>query len=73
MWRLKTTLEDVQFYLNITDDILIKSYFRIFLDYIAKFGRMSEGSARNKFWQILSAVEYCHMKNIVHRDLKVHY
>ncbi|XP_011213693.2 probable serine/threonine-protein kinase nek3 isoform X1 [Bactrocera dorsalis] len=39
-------------------------------DYIAKFGRMSEGSARSKFWQILSAVEYCHMKNIVHRDLK---
>ncbi|XP_017490653.1 PREDICTED: serine/threonine-protein kinase MARK2-like [Rhagoletis zephyria] len=39
-------------------------------DYIAKFGRMSESSARAKFWQILSAVEYCHKKNIVHRDLK---
>ncbi|XP_054729935.1 serine/threonine-protein kinase SIK2 isoform X1 [Anastrepha obliqua] len=39
-------------------------------DYIAKFGRMSENSARTKFWQILSAVEYCHKKNIVHRDLK---
>ncbi|XP_067638545.1 serine/threonine-protein kinase par-1 isoform X2 [Eurosta solidaginis] len=39
-------------------------------DYIAKFGRMSESDARAKFWQILSAVEYCHKKNIVHRDLK---
>lgn len=60
--------------INITDDLLKKPYFvSIFLDYIAKFGRMSEGSARSKFWQILSAVEYCHMKNIVHRDLKVNY
>lgn len=40
-------------------------------DYIARFGRMNERAARNKFWQILSAVEYCHNRNIVHRDLKV--
>ncbi|XP_051552056.1 serine/threonine-protein kinase SIK2-like isoform X2 [Myxocyprinus asiaticus] len=26
--------------------------------------------ARRKFWQILSAVEYCHERSIVHRDLK---
>lgn len=32
---------------------------------------MSEEQARAKFWQILSAVEYCHNRNIVHRDLKV--
>lgn len=32
---------------------------------------MTEEQARNKFWQILSAVEYCHNRNIVHRDLKV--
>lgn len=32
---------------------------------------MSEEQARIKFWQILSAVEYCHNRNIVHRDLKV--
>lgn len=32
---------------------------------------MSEDQARQKFWQILSAVEYCHNRNIVHRDLKV--
>ncbi|KAH8387277.1 hypothetical protein KR093_006046, partial [Drosophila rubida] len=39
-------------------------------DYIAKYGRMSETAARFKFWQIISAVEYCHKKGIVHRDLK---
>lgn len=40
-------------------------------DYIAKYGRLSERAARHKFWQILSAVEFCHNKGIVHRDLKV--
>ncbi|KAG5682439.1 hypothetical protein PVAND_011791 [Polypedilum vanderplanki] len=39
-------------------------------DYIAKYGRLNERAARHKFWQILSAVEYCHSQNIVHRDLK---
>lgn len=39
-------------------------------DYIAQHGRMSEPDARKKFWQILSAVEYCHNHRIVHRDLK---
>jgi serine/threonine protein kinase len=32
---------------------------------------MSETVARRKFWQIISAVEYCHQRRIVHRDLKV--
>ncbi|KAG7483516.1 hypothetical protein MATL_G00039230 [Megalops atlanticus] len=39
-------------------------------DYLASHGRLSEPEARRKFWQILSAVEYCHNHNIVHRDLK---
>ncbi|XP_028821353.1 serine/threonine-protein kinase SIK2 isoform X2 [Denticeps clupeoides] len=39
-------------------------------DYLANHGRLSEPEARRKFWQILSAVEYCHNCNIVHRDLK---
>ncbi|KAF6205252.1 hypothetical protein GE061_019420 [Apolygus lucorum] len=39
-------------------------------DYIARHGRMTEGGARRKFWQILSAVEYCHNRRVVHRDLK---
>uniref|UniRef100_A0A7N8Y1T2 non-specific serine/threonine protein kinase n=1 Tax=Mastacembelus armatus TaxID=205130 RepID=A0A7N8Y1T2_9TELE len=40
-------------------------------DYLVAHGRMKEKEARAKFRQIVSAVEYCHQKRIVHRDLKV--
>lgn len=39
-------------------------------DYLTTNGRMSEADARKKFWQILTAVDYCHYHHIVHRDLK---
>ncbi|XP_032212150.1 serine/threonine-protein kinase SIK1 isoform X2 [Mustela erminea] len=39
-------------------------------DYLTSNGHLSENEARKKFWQILSAVEYCHSHHIVHRDLK---
>uniref|UniRef100_A0A8C5GDI9 non-specific serine/threonine protein kinase n=1 Tax=Gouania willdenowi TaxID=441366 RepID=A0A8C5GDI9_GOUWI len=39
-------------------------------DYLVAHGRMKEREARAKFRQIVSAVHYCHQRNIVHRDLK---
>jgi MAP/microtubule affinity-regulating kinase len=40
-------------------------------DYLVAHGRMKEKDARSKFRQILSAVNYCHKKRVIHRDLKV--
>ncbi|KAJ3132544.1 MAP/microtubule affinity-regulating kinase 3 [Physocladia obscura] len=40
------------------------------LDYIVARGRLHEKEARKFFGQIASALEYCHVLNIVHRDLK---
>ena len=39
-------------------------------DYLVVHGRMKEKEAREKFRQILSAVNYCHKLRIIHRDLK---
>lgn len=42
-----------------------------FSEYLIANGRMAESDARKKFRQIILAVDYCHKKGIVHRDLKV--
>lgn len=39
-------------------------------DYLVVHGKMKEKDGRAKFRQILSAVSYCHKKQIIHRDLK---
>ena len=39
-------------------------------EYLINNGRMAEEEARVKFRQIVQAVDYCHQKGVVHRDLK---
>ena len=41
-------------------------------EYLIQNGKMDESEARVKFREIVLAVDYCHKKGIVHRDLKVH-
>jgi serine/threonine protein kinase len=37
------------------------------LTYITKQGKLNENEARRLFLQLLSAVQYCHSHNIIHR------
>lgn len=43
------------------------------LDYIKLIGRLNEDKARKMFSQLISAVDYLHQMNIVHRKLKLVY
>lgn len=50
------------FFLN----LFSTSLFQLF-DFLLKNGKLREPEARKKFRQMVSAVEYLHKKNIVHR------
>ena len=39
-------------------------------DHLLKTGRQSEDQARKLFRQLISAVHYCHERNVCHRDIK---
>jgi len=41
------------------------------LDYIISHGRLKEKQARKWSRQLVSALDYCHRNNIVHRDIKL--
>jgi serine/threonine protein kinase len=40
-------------------------------DYLAERGRLEEEEARNIFEQLIDGIDYCHSKDIAHRDLKL--
>lgn len=50
----------------VTMKLLLNACFQVF-DYLVAHGRMKEKEARAKFRQIVSAVQYLHSKNIIHR------
>lgn len=39
-------------------------------DYLIRRGRLGEAEARHVFKQLISAVKYCHDRNVCHRDIK---
>jgi len=41
------------------------------IDYILSKKHLNESEARRFFRQIISAIDHCHMANVVHRDLKL--
>ena len=41
------------------------------IEYIAARNYLTEKEARRFFRQIISAMDHCHLANVVHRDLKL--
>lgn len=53
--------------------VLIMEYLQggELFQYVAERGRLNEDEARHIFKQIVEAINYCHNKRLIHRDLKL--
>lgn len=51
-------------------NIVMEYAERTLLSYVLDKGGLGEDEARDFFVQMLSAINYCHRKNIIHRDIK---
>lgn len=51
-------------------NIIMEYCGRTLLSYILEKNGLGENDSKKFFAQILSAVQYCHNKNIIHRDIK---
>ena len=65
---INTIIDEVQQYF---EKISLLNLCLLAADYVTKHEKLSEDEARDKFRQIVFAIQYCHEKNVVHRDLKV--
>lgn len=41
------------------------------LSYVRRRRHLKESVAKFIFWQIIRGIQYCHSKNIIHRDIKL--
>ncbi|KAJ3324965.1 serine/threonine-protein kinase KIN2 [Boothiomyces sp. JEL0866] len=75
-----TLLLDHPYIVSLREIAITNSHYYLFmdlvegtqvLDFIISHGKLKEKFAQTLMAQILSAVDYCHRNNVVHRDLKI--
>jgi serine/threonine protein kinase len=73
MLRHKNIVELYHAFVDGKDVVLIMEYAGggTLLDYVTSNYPLGEITARKIFLQIANAIHYCHLRGVVHRDLKL--